>query len=110
MSMEHWQTFQRNQSIKFSDNLPVDSVEFERRRRRQDGICSIKSLFCCLSVLVGKPSIRNTSNKSAKRKRQPQVGIIVNYDNDDASFGYNFDEQMSPRVLTRLAGRGHHFD
>lgn len=110
MSMEHWQSFLRNQSVKFSDNLPVDSVELERRRRRQDGICSIKSLFCCLSVLLGKPSIRDSSSKSAQRRQQSQVGIIVNYDNDDASFGYNFDEHMSPRVLTRLAGRGHHFD
>jgi hypothetical protein len=64
--------------------------------------------MCCLSVLVGKPSIRS---KKAERQQQRQIGLISNYDNDDASFGYNFDDQViSPRVLTRLAGRGHQFD
>ena len=105
---EHWQTFQKSQNIKFSDNLPIDSVEFERRRRRQDSLCSIKSLMCCLSVLVGKSSNRNGKEK---QRRQTQIGLISNFDNDDASFGYNFDDEiMSPRVLTRLAGKGHHFD
>lgn len=94
--------------MKFSDNLPIDSIEFERRRRRQDGMCSVKSLICCLSVLVGKPSMRNSKKE---KRRQPQIGLVSNYDNDDASFGYNFDDEiMSPRVLTRLAGKGHHFD
>lgn len=72
-------------------------------------MCSIKSLVCCLSVLVGKPSIRNS--KKDKQRQQRHIGLMSNYDNDDASFGYNFDDQvMSPRVLTRLAGRGHQFD
>ncbi|KAL3780252.1 hypothetical protein ACHAWO_010546 [Cyclotella atomus] len=106
---ENWHSFQKSNSIKFSDNLPIDSVEFERRRRRQDGMCSIRSLVCCISVLVGNPSIR--SKKEKQRQQQRQIGLISNYDNDDASFGYNFDDQvMSPRVLTRLAGRGHQFD
>lgn len=69
-------------------------------------MCSIKSLFCCISVLV--PSIRNS--KKDQRKAQSQDVFVVNYNNDDASFGYNFEDEMSPRVLTRLSGRGHHFD
>jgi len=104
--IEHWQTFQKSQSV---DNLPIDSVEFERRRRRQDGMCSIKSLVCCLSVLVGNPTTRN--RKKDTQCQQRHIGRISNYDDDDNSFGYNFNEQiMSPRVLTRLADKGHHFD
>lgn len=107
---EHWHKFQKSNSIKFSDNLPIDSVEYERRRNRQESMCSIKSLVCCISVLVGKPSIRNNKKKK-QRQQQRSIGLMSNCDNDDASFGYNFDDQvMSPRVLTRLAGRGHQFD
>eukprot|EP01083_Nonionella_stella_P014014 39403_1 len=104
MSSEHWQTFQKAQSFKFPDtSMPIDSAEAERQRRKQGGICSVKSLFCCLSVLVGKPaSGGKRSNK--RRQSQQQMDIYRNYQNDDASFGYNFDEpQMSPRVSTRLA-------
>jgi hypothetical protein len=56
---------------------------------------------------VGKPT-KSGSVKDSKKVRRSQ--IIRNFDNDDDSFGYNFDDQMSPRVLTRLAAPGHNFD
>ena len=86
--------------------MPVDAVEFERRRRKQGGMCSIKSLVCCLTVLVGQPSLR----KSSKKKQSQQPVEFVRTFEDDDSFGYNFDEQMSPRVMTRLAGAGRSID
>mmetsp|Transcript_20608 Transcript_20608/g.44769 ORF Transcript_20608/g.44769 Transcript_20608/m.44769 type:complete len:109 (+) Transcript_20608:273-599(+) len=108
MTAEHWQSFQKQQSFRFAEStMPVDAVELERQRRKQSGLCSVKSLFCCLSVLVGRPSIRE---KSSKKRRQSQQMELRSFENDDDSFGYNFDEQMSPRVLTRLASTGHNFN
>lgn len=102
---EHWQSFQKQQSFKFVDQgMPIDSAEL---RAKESNMCSVKSLFCCLSVLVGKPTKSGTV-KDSKKVRRSQ--IIRNFDNDDDSFGYNFDDQMSPRVLTRLAAPGHNFD
>ena len=109
MSMEHWQKFHKNQSL-VDASLPVDSVEYERLRRRQDGVCSVKSLFCCLSVLIGKPSMRQSNAKKNRQTQQQQMEWSRSFENDDDSFGYNFDDQMSPRVLTRLADKGHCFD
>lgn len=112
MSNEHWQTFQKQQSVKFTDAaMPIDSAELERQRRRQGGMCSLKSLFCCLTVLVGKPSKSKRAKSSRKRRQsQQQMECFRGHDNDDDSFGYNFDEKISPRVLTRLASAGHNFD
>ena len=105
MTTEHWQSFQKQQSFKFTDSaMPIDAVELERQRRKQSGFCSAKSLFCCLSVLVGQ----STKAKSTKQRRQP-IEVLRREDDDD-SFGYNFDDQMSPRVMTRLATSGHNFD
>jgi len=37
--------------------------------------------------------------------------VLRTFENDDDSFGYNFDEQIiSPRVLKRLASDGNNFD
>ena len=93
--------------------MPINIEEVERQRRRHESICSVKSLFCCLSVLVGKHSYTNKSSLSKKRKkRQTQHHVVRSFEDDD-SFGHNFDddEQMSPRVMTRLSSvRGHNFD
>ena len=112
MATEHWKSFQKQQSLHFTESMPVDSAEYERQRRRQAGLCSVKSLFCCLSVLVGKPSIGSRRNSSKKRPQSQQMEVLRSWENDDDSFGYNFDEQIpSPRVLTRLAAdAGHNFD
>ena len=87
--------------------MPVDAVEFERRRRKQGGMCSIKSLLCCLTVLVGQPSLRKSSKK--KQSQQQPVEFVRTFEDDD-SFGYNFDEQISPRVMARLAGASRSID
>lgn len=131
MSAEHWQTFQKQQSQSFryglgdSCNMPVDANELERLRRKQSGLCSVKSLFCCISVLVGRPltttttaksssKTKNTSTSRRRRRRlqqQKQQQVVRFYEKDDDSFGDNFDEQMSPRVMTRLAtSSGHNFN
>mmetsp|Transcript_19129 Transcript_19129/g.31208 ORF Transcript_19129/g.31208 Transcript_19129/m.31208 type:complete len:115 (-) Transcript_19129:134-478(-) len=114
MSTEHWQSFQEQQSFKFAESsMPVYAVEVERQRRKQGGLCSIKSLFCCLSVLVGRPSnsANKSSKKSKKRRQSQQMEVLRTFENDDDSFGYNFDEQIiSPRVLKRLASDGNNFD
>ena len=87
--------------------MPIDSEELERLRRRQTGLCSVKSLFCCLSVLVGRPSAIRSAKEPAKR----QASYNRRSFEDDDSFGYNFDdEQISPRVLSRLATGGHNFN
>mmetsp|Transcript_31752 Transcript_31752/g.54162 ORF Transcript_31752/g.54162 Transcript_31752/m.54162 type:complete len:113 (+) Transcript_31752:277-615(+) len=112
MSTEHWQSFQKQQSFKHADStMPIDSVVLERQRRKQAaGMSSAKSLFCCLSVLVGRPSVSARRN-SKKAHRSQQMGFMSNFGNDDDSFGYNFDdEQMSPRVSRRLANDGHNFN
>mmetsp|Transcript_24529 Transcript_24529/g.52416 ORF Transcript_24529/g.52416 Transcript_24529/m.52416 type:complete len:112 (-) Transcript_24529:246-581(-) len=111
MSEEQWQSFQKQQSLKLAESsMPVDSADLERRRRKQEGLeCSVKSLFCCLSVLCGRPSIR--VKKPSKNRRQSQrMEVLRRVAKDDDSFGYNFDDQISPRVLTRLARDGHNFD
>ena len=91
--------------------MPIDAIELERQRRRQDGMCTFKSLICCLSVLVGMPSNKSSASKNSKRQSQQHVGVVRSFENDDDSFGYNFDDQMSPRVLTRLSSTtGHNFD
>jgi len=107
--VEHWEKFQKQQqSFRFAEStMPIDAAELERQRRRQGGLCSVKSLFCCLSVLVGRPAI---GSKSSKNQRQSHVGVVRSFENDDDSFGFNFDEQISPRVMTRLANAGHGFD
>jgi len=98
MSVEHWQRFQKSQTCRFSDpSLPVDSVEYERRRRRQDGMCSVKGLFCCLSVLFGKNSAKSTTSKQKTRQSKHQLHLGYFRDFDDDSFGYNFDNNLSPR-------------
>jgi hypothetical protein len=91
--------------------MPVDANELERLRRRQGGLCSVKSLFCCLSVLVGRPATATSRTKPTKGGRRRQQEVVRSYENDDDSFGYNFDEQISPRVMTRLAtSSGHNFN
>ena len=112
MSAEHWQTFQKQQHQSFKESaMPIDAIEFERQRKRQDGMCTFKSLVCCLSVLVGMPGNKNNSSKNSKRQSLQNVGVVRSFETDDASFGYNFDDQMSPRVMTRLSSTtGHNFD
>lgn len=101
---QKWQTLQKQQSCKFAESsMPIHSEELERQRRKEGGVCSVKSIFCCLSVLAGGALFQaKESNRRQSRLR--------NLENDDNSFGYNFDEQMSPRVLTRLANDDHNFD
>ena len=89
MGTEHWQSFQKRQATFAESGLPVDAVEFERQRRKQGGLCSVKSLFCCLSVLVGRPM--HTSKSSVKRRYSQQGEVLRMFENDDDSFGYNFD-------------------
>ncbi|KAL3822334.1 hypothetical protein ACHAXA_002649 [Cyclostephanos tholiformis] len=103
MSGEHWQRFQKQERARLAESsMPIDAVELERLRRRQNGLCSVKSLFCCLSVLVGKPSALRSAKGTTKRQTYRRSL------EDDDSFGYNFDdEQISPRVLSRLATGGH---
>mmetsp|Transcript_9322 Transcript_9322/g.16860 ORF Transcript_9322/g.16860 Transcript_9322/m.16860 type:complete len:112 (+) Transcript_9322:150-485(+) len=111
MSEEHWQSFQKQQSYKFAESrMPIESAEVERQRRKQEGLlCSVKSLFCCLSVLTGRPIVGG--NKRSKNSRQSsQMEVSRKFERDDDSFGYNFDEQISPRVMTRLASGGHNFN
>ena len=112
-TMQHWSSFQKQQNCRLASlDLPIDAEEFERQRRKQDGMCSVKSLFCCLSVLIGRPSLRNSANNRSQQRSQQQqqhVGMVASYENDGDSFGYNFDT-TSPRVLTRLANNGHNFD
>jgi hypothetical protein len=110
MSAEHWQTFQKQQSFRYGE-MPVDAAELERLRRKQGGLCSVKSLFCCLSVLVGRPAATSTTRAKNPKRRYRQQEVVRSNENDDDSFGYNFDEQLSsPRVMTRLAGSDHNFN
>mmetsp|Transcript_3639 Transcript_3639/g.9255 ORF Transcript_3639/g.9255 Transcript_3639/m.9255 type:complete len:105 (+) Transcript_3639:373-687(+) len=104
MTTEHWQSFQKQQSFKIDSTMPIDAALLEKQRRKQSGLCSAKSIFCCLSVLLGQSSTR--PKNSNKRRQSVEV---LRKDDDDGSFGYNFDE-MSPRVSTRLASSGHNFD
>ncbi|KAL3757520.1 hypothetical protein ACHAWU_010152 [Discostella pseudostelligera] len=98
MSAEHWQNFQKQQSSRHGyGDMPVDAAELERLRRKQGGLCSVKSLFCCLSVLVGRPP--TSREKNSKRRQQE---IVRSFENDDDSFGYNFDEQISGDRYDRL--------
>jgi hypothetical protein len=88
--------------------MPVDANELERLRRKQGGLlCSVRSLVCCLSVLVGRPPLTTSRSKNSKSSRRQQE-VVRSYENDDDSFGYNFDEQISPRVMTRLATSSDH--
>lgn len=109
MSGEHWNGFKSVRLAGLDDTpMPIDAVELDRRRR---GTSSIKALFCCLSVLVGKPAIGSAKDREAKR--QAAAGMAPrhqSHDDDNASFGYNFDDPMSPRVLSRLASGGHNFN
>jgi hypothetical protein len=109
MSGEHWERFQKQERARLAESaMPIDAIELERLRRRKGGMCSVKSLFCCLSVLVGKPS---TVRAKGSTKRQPSFQRR-SFENDDASLGYNFDDEqmISPRVLSRLATGGHNFN
>ena len=110
MSGEHWNRFQASRLAGLDDTpMPIDAIELDRRRRREGrGTSSIKALFCCLSVLVGKPAIGGAKDREAKR--QAAAPRHQSHDDDDASFGYNFDDPMSPRVLSRLASGGHSFN
>ena len=99
MSTEHWRSFQKqqqqHQSMRHSEMMPINIEEVERQRRRHDSICSVKSLFCCLSVLVGKHSYTKSSLSKKRKKRQTQHHVVRSFEDDD-SFGHNFDddEQM----------------
>lgn len=114
MSREHWQSFQRQQQQSFryaESSMPIYADELERQRRKQDGLCSLKSLFCCLSVLVGRRPAGGKEVSRNNRRRQAhqyQMEVLRSHENDDDSFGYNFDEQLSPIVLTRLTSRVDH--
>ena len=89
--------------------MPIDAIELERQRRKQGGMCSVKSVFCCLSVLFGRPPAY-ASGSSEKRRPSKRTKVSRMFENDDDSFGYNFDDQISPRVMTRLASDGHNFN
>ncbi|KAL3781565.1 hypothetical protein ACHAW5_002574 [Stephanodiscus triporus] len=105
---EHWARFQKQERARLAESaMPIDAVELERQRRRQSGLCSVKSLLCCLTVLVGKPS----TGRAKDTLKRPASYHRRSFENDDDSFGYNFDdEQISPRVLSRLANGGHNFN
>ena len=112
MSGVHWQRFQKHESVRLAGladtPMPIDAVELERRRRREGGMCSVKALLCCLSVLVGKPAIGGVKDRA--KRQSAGMAPRRSHDDDDASFGYNFDDPMSPRVLSRLASGGHNFN
>ena len=92
MSVQHWQSFRASSSPRFDASLPIHSVEYERQRRKRE--CSLKSLFCCLKILVGKKSSRSNNIAEAKR-RQTQIALLRTNNTDD-SFGYNFDDHQPP--------------
>ena len=114
MSGEHWNGFKSVRLAGLDDTpMPIDANELDRRRRREGReMSSIKALFCCLSVLVGKPAIGGAKDREAKRQAAER-GMAPRHQShydDDASFGYNFDDAMSPRILSRLASGGHNFN